>query len=468
MRKIKRRKKTQLSELELSNVLYDALGMTYWSTELHAKRNNLLLTLDKHIDNKNFDISITRINPSLAFYFKYLFTKWKYYLENPPKHYNGPEDKYQGWFYLVPKKVDLWFQNTKGLNNYEARRPYTKQLVESNLLQVYKIKRTPTINYYKINIQELWRRYQIQFERVKYSDLQLVYLHELDCGLDHDLHYIKDISNNIYSSFNKLKEDEKTSFSKDPYLEGIKGTISSSSTAKSPLRKKLTSRPRDIKRRSNNPPIDKVISHWSNLGYPLAKVNKPEVLYPLIHKAKTKLGYKEVIKVIDRGFGYFQNPDFKFANNSKKISMKSFFTKPTFAKDPATIFFQKNKVRNWCTIFRNKSDEWLEDNCLTTPKITSIKNFKFLSNLLSNRHKQHKKNDIIRASNKMSKFFSTNGFEFQGTIETDMTNFFHQHYPDMDKFKVYWMKSDNFWNRQVAQYLVNYGRFTRINEVKKI
>ena len=56
----------------------------------------------------------------------------------------------------------------------------------------------------------------------------------------------------------------------------------------------------------------------------------------------------------------------------------------------------------------------------------------------------------------------------RNTMMVDMRNFFREYYPDIRDFKLFWLKSPRFWNNQFARYLVNYGRFKNLREVKEI
>jgi len=222
--------------------------------------------------------------------------------------------------------------------------------------------------------------------------------------------------------------------------------------------------PRKLKRRKITP-VDQVINYWSSIGPPLAEVRKPDSIKPILNKLLKKDKPREIIKVIERSIEYFENPLFKFKTNGN-FGIKTFFKRDSYSL--GSEFLRLNRASSWYFIFKLKGDTWLKENLFKIPSSVDPELQSALERILQVKDNEiESKSAIISGSNNMLKFIKLNKYP-RKTILFDFQNFIKENYPDIRDFKIFWLKSSKFWNTRFAKYLVNYGRFKNIGEVKEI
>ena len=348
-------------------------------------------------------------NLNLAHYLNHLMLVSNHFLKKNKKNY---------WFFVIQSKIERDLGFIKPLQTKMGRSRLDKKLEDLGFIE------TTRKGFYNR------KYYKIQWQNIDKKQSQL-------CIENDTPVYTYIIYNNIYNNINK----DKIIPSRDTFEDNIARVIT----------------------RRQDKYIDNTISHWSSLGKPFAKVTT-SLIKPILRKIiKSELDSKEVIKVINKGFKHISDFDFKFKAKSN-MSMKSFFVRGGYPT-PATEFLIANKRKSWFTLFKLSSDTWLDENLHKTEIINNKEVFDFISDYFGNRN--NKKEKLVRASNKMALWMKVNSYDLR-TMSMDFDNFMHDKYPDIRDFEVYWLISDKFWNNQFAKYIVNFGRFKNIDEVKKI
>jgi len=380
------------------------------------------LAMKKHVVIPRFRslIKLCKKNPSLAIYLSYLVCKSDYFYEKTK----------DVWFFVLPEKLKKDLDYIKTLETKMGRTRFDKKLESLGYIETIR-KGWNNRKYYKIQWQKINQDHALLYnEKITRVHSYIIY-------------------NNIYNSIdNKLKLRQNTNLPDGKLVQ----------VASQPDTKDS----RVITRRQDKY-IDNTISHWSSLGTPFAKVTTSNIK-PLLKKIiKTELDSKEVIKVIDKAFIHISNPDFKFKTKGN-MSMKLFLVRGSYLT-PATEFLRANKRNSWFTLFKLSNNTWLDANLHKIEIINSQEVFDFISDYFGTRN--NKKEKLVRASNKMALWMKVNNYDLR-TMSMDFDNFMHDKYPDIRDFEVYWLISDKFWNNQFAKYIVNFGRFKNIDEVKKI
>lgn len=376
--------------------------------------------------------SLCQNNPHLLDYFK-LILKLSLYFGQKNKI------KKNQWFFINEKKLKRDLSHIKSLsgNSHKKRTQFDKELETLEYIKT-KFEGYPRRKKYKVNWQLIIEMYYTVVNIV--SALPSVDTVKNKKTWEHLLIYIYI---NIYNINVKIG-----GFGKPPKVLANAKTESISS--------------RKIKRRGTSP-VDKVISHWSSLGHPIAKVYKRPSISPIISKLlkSNNFDHREIIRVIDIAFEYFKSPYFKY-QTGRNIPIKSFFVVNNYQDNLIGNFLISNKVKSWFKLFQTKSPVWLNENLLKYPKIKDDEVFQYIYEYF-----KIDKLNAIQASNKMAVWMQANNYPLR-TMATDFDNFMRDKYPDARKFKVFWLKGSKFWNDQFAKYLVKFGRYNNINEVKKI
>lgn len=404
MRKIKRRKKKLNRPVIDTQLIMKNCGIR---KNILTKRQILFL-------------EICQNDLNLMFYLTHLINISIHFLE---------KNKNNTWFFILQNKFQKDFFYIEYFQKKMNRSRMDIKLEELRFIETIR-KGHNNRKYYKIQWQNIDKKIHLR------------------CISGDTPYYTSIIYNSIYNS-NKLKSSYNSGLPDGKHaMQFASQTVSYSS--------------RIITRRQDKY-IDNTISHWSSLGTPFAKVTTSNIK-PLLKKIiKSESDSKEVIKVIDKAFTHINNPEFRFKTKAN-MAMKSFFVRGNY-HTPATEFLRANKRNSWFTLFKLSSDTWLDENLHKTEIINNMEVFDFISNYFGNRN--NKKEKLVRASNKMALWMKVNSYDLR-TMSMDFDNFMHDKYPDIRDFEVYWLISDKFWNNQFAKYIVNFGRFKNIDEVKKI
>jgi len=414
MRKIKRRIK-KLNRPDISQEFKVLIKNSAAKTHLLIPRQRIF-------------VELCQGNLNLAFYLSYLIHKSYYFYEKTK----------DVWFFVLPEKLKKDFKYISFFKSKVNRARLDKKLEELGFIETIR-KGWKNRKYYKIQRAKINQELSLQLKQ--------------NGTLVHS-YIIYNIYNNIYN----IKKPEKLK----PRLNACKSPVGDCASQFASQTDVISSRV--ISRRQDRY-IDNIISHWSSLGTPFAKVTTSNInIKTLLKKTiKTKLDSKEVIKVIDKAFAHIARPDFKF-RTKVNMPMKSFFVRGSYLT-PATEFLRANKRNSWFTLFKLSNDTWLDANLHKTEIIKNQEVFNFISNYFGTRN--NKRPVLVRASNKMILWINTNNYSLQ-TMFVDFNNFMRDKYPDIRDFELYWLISDKFWNNQFAKYVVSFGRFNNIDQVKKI
>jgi hypothetical protein len=392
----------------------------------YNKKELYLITEDFNLLDKNISpklevlIYICKGDPKLAIYLSHLIRIGTYILHEK-KIYSKWVKKDEGWFFILNEKLfqDIWFMNI----NKSIRNRLDKKLEKLDIIET-KCKGPKNRKYYRINTKKIKQGI---------------------CGCENatpdNILYITKV---IY---NKTFSDEKVL---------LRNLLKQKTQVKNKIEKTKT---RLITRK----PIEEIISHWSDKGPPFAKVRKKESIYPVLKKLVKSNQPREIIRVIDIGHKYFSDPLFLF-NNGNKLSIKPFFERSKFNSYQSN-FIGTFKVDSWFKLFQTKDNSWLNEKLLKVPKIKDQETYSFIKEFFGSKNNDPIVMKIV--SNKMYDWTIKNNYPLR-TMTIDINNFIRDKYPDISKFKLYWMKGDKFWNEQFAKYLVEFGRYKDISEIKEV
>lgn len=370
----------------------------------------------------------------LSYYLSRLISLSIYYQE---KSKNQRDD----WFYINAEKLNE--QMPFFSKNNRKRTSFDKKLEELEIIET-KFEGLPRRKYYRINSKNLELIIDIVNDPSSYTNRRRL-VSPWRCN------YICIYNNKLFTNVNS-------------YGNFVSVNDSSSKRRTPEVKKKL----RKIKRRPIDPRSSEIISYWSSLGDPFAKVRKLESLVPIVRKLlkSNKNNVEEIKRVIDIGFDYMsRRREFKFKMKNN-ISMKHFFVRSNYTVGDE--FLRDNQLKSWFDAFQLKSDNWLQENLLNSavPKDPDL--HRFLHTKLEVRNGNFEDNQaLIIGANKMLEFMKANDFP-ERTMLFDFENFINHNYPDSRKFKLYWLKSSNFWNRRFSNFLVDFGRFDSIDKIKEI
>ena len=370
-------------------------------------------------------VKLCQKNPSLAIYLSYLMIKSIHFFKKTK----------DVWFFVLSEKLKKDLDYIKILETKMGRSRLDKKLELLGYIETIR-KGWNNRKYYKIQWEKINQDHILWYnEKVTRVPSYIIY-------------------NNIYNNINtnnklKLKPRHIAFGPGGPKDEQFASLTDFNSSG--------------VITRRQDRYIDNTISHWNSLGIPFAKVTTSNIRTLLRKIIKTELDSREAIKVIDKAFAHIASPDFKFKTKAN-MSMKPFFFSTGFST-VATEFLIASKRKSWFTLFKLSSDTWLDENLHKIEIINNQEVFDFISNYFGTRN--NKKEKLVRASNKMALWMKVNSYDLR-TMSMDFDNFMRDKYPDIRDFEVYWLISDKFWNNQFAKYVVSFGRFNNIDQVKKI
>jgi DNA-binding Lrp family transcriptional regulator len=210
----------------------------------------------------------------------------------------------------------------------------------------------------------------------------------------------------------------------------------------------------------------KVIDHWCSKGKPFATPQKMKSVIKSLQTIFRKQSFPQVIQVIDLAFSFITNEDFRFMKKSFSFTV---FLDNLYPIDEDKTY--RNEVKkfkqalpkrhklSWYNLFRLKDEAWLIKHLyreLSTSQKDQYYHFiikHIRTGLLS--YKTDLK--VVRGARKMKQYAELNNVGF-ATMKDDFETFLGVKYPDITKLKPYYLASDNFWNEQYSEWIVEFGR----------